>query len=177
MKREVLFFALLLGFILVVVASLNVAARGKVKVDSSPRKEGVDWERYAGRWYEVVRKPHIFEKGMHHVVATYTLRPDGVVEVTNEGYKNGKYKRATAKARTTEQPSQLMVTFFLFPAEYNILEVGEDYEYAVVGGKGANYLWILSRTPTMDEDVLAGIYERLLARGYTLDDLIMVEQQ
>lgn len=136
----------------------------------------VDLDRYLGEWYEIVRKPHSFEKGMSHVKATYTLRPDGKIDVRNEGIKNGKPKVAKGKARTTDVPGQLKVTFFIFPAEYNILELGPDYSYSVVGGSNDGYLWILSRTPTMEPEVLEGIYERLEQRGYDLSDIILVEQ-
>lgn len=138
--------------------------------------DSLDLERYLGRWYEIVRKPHFFEKGMTHVTATYSLRSDGKIEVLNQGLKNGKPKRTKATARTTEREGQLKVTFFIFPAEYNILEVAPDYSYAVVGGGSPKYLWILSRTPSQPQATLEGIYQRLAARGYDLTDLVFVEQ-
>ena len=113
---------------------------------------------------------------MSHVKATYTLLPNGKIEVRNEGMKNGKPKVAKGKARTTDVPGQLKVTFFIFPAEYNIMELAPDYSYSVVGGSNDGYLWILSRTPTMEPEVLEGIYERLEGRGYDLSDIILVEQ-
>ena len=148
----------------------------KSKANNAPTTATVDLERYQGRWFEVVRKPHSFEKGMSHVVATYTLRPDGKIGVTNEGLKKGKHRKATATARTTDTPGQLMVTFFLFPAEYNILEVAPDYSYSVVGGGSPNYLWVLSRTPSLPKATMDGIFARLRDRGYDLSDVIFVEQ-
>jgi lipocalin len=136
----------------------------------------VDWGRYTGSWYEIARKPHSFEKGMSHVKATYTARPDGTIEVRNEGIKNGKNKVTKGKARTTDTPGKLKVTFFIFPAQYNVLEVAPDYSYAVVGGSNDSYLWVLSRTPQMDAATLEEIYGRLEKRGYDLSDLIIVEQ-
>ncbi len=136
----------------------------------------VDWGRYTGSWYEIARKPHSFEKGMSHVKATYTARPDGTIEVRNEGIKNGKHKVARGKARTTNTPGQLKVTFFIFPGEYNIMELGPDYSYSVVGGSNGSYLWILSRTPELNPATLNGIYSRLEERGYDLSDLLLVEQ-
>lgn len=136
----------------------------------------VDWGRYTGSWYEIARKPHSFEKGMSHVKATYTARPDGTIEVRNEGIKNGKHKVARGKARTTNTPGQLKVTFFIFPGEYNIMELGPDYSYSVVGGSNGSYLWILSRTPELNPATLSGIYSRLEERGYDLSDLLLVEQ-
>lgn len=171
----------ILGVMLLIVGSLNLLAAEKskktAKVDSSPMDEQVDWQRYMGRWYEIARKPHFFERGMTRVVATYTMLENGKVSVLNEGYKaNGKFKSIRGKARTTEHPAQLKVTFFLFPAEYNILELGEEYEYAVVGGSNGNFLWILSRTPSLPQSTLEGIYTRLILRGYDLSNVERVEQ-
>ena len=155
--------------------TLCSSAPSKPRFDNST-VERVDLDRYLGEWYEIVRKPHSFEKGMSHVKATYTLLPDGRLDVRNEGMKNGKHKVAHGKARTTDTAGQLKVTFFIFPAEYNIMELAPDYSYSVVGGSNDGYLWILSRTPTMEPEVLEGIYERLEGRGYDLSDIVLVEQ-
>lgn len=158
--------------LLLLITTSWAPARG---VDNST-VGAVDWGRYTGSWYEIVRKPHSFEKGMSHVKATYTARPDGTIEVRNEGIKNGKHKVARGKARTTDTPGQLKVTFFIFPGEYNILELGPNYSYSVVGGSNGGYLWVLSRTPELDAATLNGIYSRLEERGYDLSDLVVVEQ-
>lgn len=173
--KMILSIAMIVGafsLLLLTTCSASKAPRG---FDNST-VTSLDLTRYTGRWYEIVRKPHFFEKGMSHVTATYTLLPDGKIEVLNEGIKSGKPKRIKGKARTTDNPGTLKVTFFVFPSEYNILELGPDYSYAVVGGSKPSYLWVLSRTPHMEPKVLEGIYERLRARGYDLSDLIVVEQ-
>ena len=162
------------GFSLLTLA-LCSSTPSKPRFDNST-VERVDLDRYLGEWYEIVRKPHSFEKGMSHVKATYTQLPDGRIDVRNEGMKNGKHKVARGKARTTDTAGQLKVTFFIFPAEYNIMELAPDYSYSVVGGSNDGYLWILSRTPTMEPEVLEGIYERLEGRGYDLSDIVLVEQ-
>lgn len=162
------------GFSLLTL-TLCSSAPSKPRFDNST-VERVDLDRYLGEWYEIVRKPHSFEKGMSHVKATYTLLPDGRIDVRNEGMKNGKHKVAHGKARTTDTAGQLKVTFFIFPAEYNIMELAPDYSYSVVGGSNDGYLWILSRTPTMEPEVLEGIYKRLEGRGYDLSDIVLVEQ-
>ncbi len=161
------------GFALLLLTTTSWAPARKV--DNSTVGP-VDWGRYTGSWYEIARKPHSFEKGMSHVKATYTARPDGTIEVRNEGIKNGKPKVTRGKARTTDIPGQLKVTFFIFPGEYNILELGPDYSYSVVGGSNGGYLWILSRTPELDAATLRGIHSRLEERGYDLSDLMPVEQ-
>lgn len=162
------------GFALLVLTTCS-ASRGKKHFDNST-VTSLNLNDYLGSWYEIVRKPHVFEKGMTHVKTTYSLLNDGRIEVRNEGIKKGKPKVSIGKARTTSNPGQLKVTFFLFPAEYNILEVAPDYSYAVIGGSSPKYLWVLSRTPQMDPALLEGILSRLEARGYDLQDLIYVEQ-
>lgn len=168
-------FAMVVGGFSLLTLTLCSARSAKPQFDNST-VDSVDLNRYTGVWYEIVRKPHSFEKGMSHVKATYTLRPDGKIDVRNEGIKNGKPKVAKGKARTTDKAGQLKVTFFIFPAQYNIMELAPDYSYSVVGGSNDGYLWILSRTPTMKPEVLEGIYSRLEDRGYDLSDVIVVEQ-
>lgn len=167
--------ALAVGLVSLFSFSLCAAAEPRRPLDKTT-VDTLDLARYLGQWYEIARKPHFFERGLTHAKATYTLRPDGRIDVLNEGIKNGKPKSAKGKARTTDVAGQLKVTFFLFPGEYNVLELGPDYSYSVVGGSDEGYLWILSRTPTMEPEVLNGIYSRLRERGYDLSDLILVEQ-
>lgn len=167
--------ALFVGGLTLLMFTLTAATQGTPKFDNST-VTAVHLPSYLGEWYEIVRKPHSFEKDMTHVKATYTLLPDGKIEVRNEGLKHGHHKIARGKARTTDNPGQLKVTFFIFPAEYNILELAPDYSYSVVGGSNDRYLWILSRTPQLAPETLEGIYERLEKRGYDLSDIIVVEQ-
>ncbi len=167
--------AMFVGGLALLAITLSSSAQQEAKFDNST-VTSLHLPSYLGEWYEIVRKPHSFEKGMTHVKATYTLLPDGKIEVRNEGLRNGKHKVARGKARTTDNPGQLKVTFFIFPAEYNILELAPDYSYSVVGGSNDRYLWILSRTPQLDPEVLEGIYERLEKRGYDLSDIVVVEQ-
>ncbi len=166
---------LVVGGLGLLALTLSSSTKHQPKFDNST-VTSLDLDNYLGEWYEIVRKPHSFEKGMSHVKTTYTLLPDGKIEVRNEGMKNGKHKVARGKARTTDNPGQLKVTFFIFPAQYNILELAPDYSYSVVGGSNDKYLWVLSRTPQMDPKVLDGIFSRLEERGYNLENIIMVEQ-
>ena len=171
--KMIISIAMVVGGLSLLLLTTCSAAPGKV--DNST-VESLDLEKYDGVWYEIVRKPHFFEKGMTHVKTTYPILPDGKIEVRNEGIKNGKNKVTKGKARTTDTPGKLKVTFFIFPAQYNVLEVAPDYSYAVVGGSNGSYLWVLSRTPQMDAATLEEIYGRLEKRGYDLSDLIIVEQ-
>lgn len=142
--------------------------------------KSLDVARYMGRWYEIARYDHRFERGMTHVMADYTLLPDGKIRVVNTGVKNGRRKQITGKAKQPDPlryPGRLEVSFFLwFYSDYYILELGENYRYSVVGSSSADYLWILSRTPQMEKSLLDGILLRLEQRGYDLSRLIFVEQ-
>jgi lipocalin len=139
-------------------------------------------EKYLGTWYEIARYDHPFERGLQGVTATYSLKPDGKINVLNEGYKNsldGKYKKAVGKAKlfNPETPRNLLVSFFwIFYAPYNILELDTDYQLALVGSNSSDYLWILSRTPQLDEKTYQMILDKAKARGYDTSKLIKVLQ-
>lgn len=127
----------------------------------------VDVSRYMGTWYEIARFPHRFQEGCVATKATYTLRQDGKVDVLNECRMenlDGAVKTAKGTARVVDEKTnaKLKVTFFWpFYGDYWIIGLGDGYEYAVVGHPGRNYLWILSRTPFMDEVLYNRIVERL----------------
>jgi apolipoprotein D and lipocalin family protein len=126
----------------------------------------VDLGRYMGTWYEIARFPHRFQEGCVATKATYALREDGKVDVLNEcrtESMDGPFKtaRGTAKVVDKKTNAKLKVTFFWpFYGDYWIIDLGDNYEYAVVGHPGRNYLWILSRTPSMDD----GLYNRIVER-------------
>ncbi len=132
----------------------------------------VDLERYLGTWHEIARYPNRFQKGCVDTTATYTFRDDGKVKVLNEcreGGPDGPVKRAEGKAWVVdpETGAKLKVQFFWpFSGAYWIIDLGENYEYAVVGHPKRKYLWILSRRPEMDELVYEGILDRLVRNGY-----------
>lgn len=137
----------------------------------------VDLSRYAGRWYEIARLPNRFEKKCaDSVTATYTLRSDGKVDVVNRCRKaNGEYTTAKGKAKIVDKKTnaKLKVTFFWpFYGDYWILDLGSNYEYAVVGAPNRDYLWILSRTPQVDEQLYQGLLAKMAARGFETERMI-----
>ena len=142
----------------------------------------VDLARYAGTWYEIASYPQRFQKGCTGTTATYTLRDDGKVEVLNRCARdslNGRVTVAKGKAKVvdTRTHAKLKVSFFWpFWGDYWIIDLGRDYEYAVVGHPKRKYLWILSRTPVMDETVYDGILDRLRAQGYDTKRLVRTLQ-
>jgi apolipoprotein D and lipocalin family protein len=145
--------------------------------------EHVDVKRYMGTWFEIARFPQRFEKGLVGVTANYTLLPNGNVRVLNTGHKqnlDGKLKTAKGKAKVVDASTnaKLKVSFFWpFAGDYWILELGKDYEYAVVGDESRKYLWILSRTPQMDEAAYNGLLERAKDKGFDISKLEKVPQK
>ncbi|MBN2494535.1 MAG: lipocalin family protein [Deltaproteobacteria bacterium] len=137
----------------------------------------VDLSRYTGTWFEIASYPQSFQEGCTGTTATYTLRADGEIGVVNRCHKgslDGKLDSAEGRARVvdTTTHAKLEVTFFWpFWGDYWIIDLGERYDYAVVGHPSRDYLWILSRTPGMQDAVYQGILERIQAKGYPLDRL------
>jgi len=150
-------------------------------IDKTTVKE-LDLNRYLGTWYEIARFPHSFEKNLVGVTATYNLREDGKIKVLNEGYKNalnGERSKAVGKAKIPNklEPGKLKVSFFwIFYADYYVLELDENYQYVMIGSSSDKYFWILSRTPQMEPAVYEMLLEKARKRGYNLDKLYKVPQ-
>ena len=142
----------------------------------------LDIERYMGHWYEIARFDHSFERGLVGCTAEYSINDDGTIKVVNSGYKrslSGPFKQSEGKARRPDEskPGMLEVSFFLnFYSQYNVLELAEDYRYAMVGSKSDKYLWILSRTPYMEQSDIDYLLRSATNRGYDISKLIWVEQ-
>ena len=132
---------------------------------------------FMGRWYEIARFDHSFERDMQKVTAEYKLLPNGNIQVINAGYRDGKFKETIGKAKTTDTSGLLRVSFFLnFYSDYRVLMIDKDYNYVLVGGNSPKYLWILSRTPHLEETTLQKIIGVAQEKGYDTDKLIFVEQ-
>jgi apolipoprotein D and lipocalin family protein len=141
----------------------------------------VDLARYLGTWYEIALFPQRFEKGCTETRATYTLRPDGDIDVVNDcvDCTSGRHRIAHGRAWVTDRTTnaKLRVRFFWpFSGKYWIIDLGENYEYAVVGHPSRTYLWILCRKPVMDAAVYAGILERLKAASWDVTKLSLTKQ-
>lgn len=144
--------------------------------------KAVDIDAYAGKWYEIARLPNRFERGLTCVTATYTPLDNGKIEVRNAGYNaaKGRFKDIKGRAwqpNAAELPGQLKVSFFgPFAGDYYIMQLADDYSHALVGSPTRDYLWVLSRTPTLDE----ATYDRLLAfaesRGFDTAAVERIDQ-
>jgi len=142
----------------------------------------VDVNRYLGKWYEIASYPAWFQKGCTGTTAEYSLLPDGKIQVINRCHKDsleGPLKESKGKAEVvdTATNAKLKVWFFWpFKGNYWIIDLNPDYQWAVVGEPSRKYLWILSRTPTMDEAVYQGILKQLSQKGYDPDKLRRTDQ-
>lgn len=142
---------------------------------------GFELNRYLGTWYEIARLDHSFERGLSSVTAEYSFRDDGGVHVVNRGLKDesGEWDEAIGKAYFVgpSDIGQLKVSFFSsFYGGYNIIELDKKgYQYSLVAGPNRDYLWILSRTPQMDPDILRSLVDNARELGFATDELIYVQ--
>jgi apolipoprotein D and lipocalin family protein len=138
--------------------------------------------RYLGSWYEIARLDHSFERGLDNITASYYLKPDGSVSVVNRGrdVKPGQWKTACGHAVLTGKPdtAALKVTFFkpFWGAYYVIALDKQDYTWAMVTSSSRKYLWILSRTPTMDPLILNELLTQAKDWQFATDKLIFPSQ-
>ncbi|MFZ4455808.1 MAG: lipocalin family protein [Bacteroidales bacterium] len=174
--KKIILFTLSLLF-------LTTACSGKNKmIDKTVVKE-LNVERYLGKWYEIARYDHSFERGMVGVTAIYSMREDGKIKVVNSGYKgtlDGKRTKAIGKAKIPDPniPSKLKVSFFwIFYGDYFVLELDKNYQWAIIGSSSDNYLWILSRTPQLEKPLYDELLAKIAKRGYDVNKLIKVEQK
>jgi apolipoprotein D and lipocalin family protein len=139
--------------------------------------KSLDLNRYAGLWYEIATIPQGFEKDCVGTTATYRVLPDGNLEVYNQCHLKtlgGEQKDIKGKAKVPDptEPGRLKVDFGMFKSgDYWVLELGETYNYAVVGTPDKKQCWILARQTTMDPVFFQAIVERLRRRGYEVEKI------
>jgi apolipoprotein D and lipocalin family protein len=140
-------------------------------------------DRYLGKWYEIARLDHSFERGLSLVTAEYRHRDDGGVAVVNRGFSSSenRWKEAEGKAYfvNTDGEGYLKVSFFgPFYGSYVVFELErENYQYAFISGPSTKYLWLLARTPSVDPRVVGKFVEMSKARGFDTESLIFVPQK
>jgi apolipoprotein D and lipocalin family protein len=151
---------------------------------SMPKKAEVvnnfDADRYLGKWYEIARFDFRFEKNLNNTTAEYSENENGTIKVVNKGfnYVKNEWSSAEGKAKFVKDPktAQLKVSFFgPFYSGYNVIALDGDYEYALVAGESLKYLWILSRTPTIPENIKQKYIQTAKEIGYETENLIWVE--
>jgi apolipoprotein D and lipocalin family protein len=172
---------LILSFLCLMVAAPSLVYG---KEDPAPLKtvSGVNLDRYLGTWYEIASYPAWFQKGCTGSTATYSQLPDGHIEVVNKCFKkslDGPQKTSKGKAEVVDNSTnaKLKVCFFWpFKGDYWIIDLDPEYRWAVVGVPSRKYLWVLSRTPFLEETVYNGILDRIAAQGYDPTRLILTPQ-
>ena len=143
--------------------------------------DNFELEKYLGKWYEIARLDHSFERDLTHVTAEYSLRDDGGVRVLNRGYsvKNNSWKEAEGKAYFVGEANQgfLKVSFFgPFYGSYIIFALDTtNYQYSLVSGPDKSYLWILARSPALQEDIKNMLIEKASASGFDTGKLIFLD--
>lgn len=174
---------------LVLIPLVLLAVKGNAQEQTLDVVPSVDLNRYAGVWYEIARLPNRFQDDcLGDVNATYTLLGDGRIKVVNRCRKeNGEFDEAEGIAKPSGEDApktKLKVRFapaflsflpFVW-GDYWIIDLAPDYTYAVVGEPNRKYLWILSRTSTMNDTTLTAILDRTKQKGYDLTGLIRTKQ-
>lgn len=170
--------------VLLVFVGLSVAP--SIVADERPVETVpfVDLTRYAGKWFEIGRLPNRFQRDCVGATAEYGVRDDGAVSVLNTCYReDGSTRSIEGKAEVRDESSnaKLQVRFngfwfkvfsWLIKADYWVIDLAEDYSYAVVGTPNRDYLWILSREPTMDEATYRGVTARVASQGFDVARII-----
>lgn len=174
MRKSLKLPTLLLCLAATVLISCESIPEGAVAV--SPFRK----EKYLGKWYEIARLDFKYEKDLDNTTAEYTLKPDGTIRVDNRGFNTvtREWKRAIGRAKFAgdENVAMLKVSFFgPFYAGYNVLAIDPEYKYALVAGKSLEYLWILSREPSIPEDVKERYLGIAKGVGYKTSDLLWVK--
>ena len=144
--------------------------------------QGFEADRYLGKWYEIARLDHSFERGLNQVTAEYSRRDDGGIRVINRGYDSAADEWEEAEGRAyfvrADDEGYLKVSFFgPFYGAYVVFGLDhENYQYSFVSGPDRSYLWLLARTPTVEQAVIDRFLAEAGALGFPTDELIFVDQ-
>ncbi len=174
---------LILSFIIIITLGTGCKTQNHSAMIDKTTVSDLDLDRYLGTWYEIARFQHSFERDLVGVTANYSLRKDGKIRVLNQGYEHsldGKLKIAEGKAKRNnpKEPGKFKVAFFLFfYAEYNVLELDENYQWAMIGSSTPNYFWILSRTPQISDELYNELVNKAEKRGYDISRIFKVPQK
>jgi apolipoprotein D and lipocalin family protein len=174
-------YAAMIAIMILTIGTQALAAKNAPSVVDS-----VDLNRYVGLWYSIASIPTTFERScVAGTTAEYTLLEDGQIQVVNTCYTSkGKKQVATGRAWIPDKDSQAKLKvsfvkflwFWLFPGDYWIIVLDQDYQYAVVGHPSYKYGWILSRTPEVPDDTLAQITSCIKEQGYQFSDFKFIDQ-
>lgn len=163
-----------LSFFCCLLPMVNCEAQNSVNNKTVSK---LDIERFLGKWYEIARFDHRFERDQKNTTAYYFMNKDGSISINNVGWKDGKRKQSTGKAKVTGIPGLLRVSFFWpFYSDYRVPLIADDYSYALIGGSDEDYLWLMSRSPNLTNAARNKMLQEATNRGYEVDNLIWVDQ-
>lgn len=175
-KRKVLVTAGILGAGTLFYLASRSKKESNVKVVTP-----FDLNRYLGRWYEIARLDFHWEKNLSNTTAHYSLNKDGSVKVVNQGWnvKKEQWELAEGKAKPRiKKTGALKVSFWgPFYDEYNVVEVTDEYQYALVFGKNTDYMWILSREKTIPDLIKQFFLLKAASYGYAIDRLVWPDHE
>ena len=165
----------------IAVAFLVVACSSPTPPPGTTVVNNFEAKRYLGKWYEIARLDHKFESGLEQVTATYSTMDDGGIRVINRGFNPDRqmWQQSVGKAYFTGDPSRaaLKVSFFgPFYGGYNVIAIDKDYRHALVCGPDKDYLWILSRTPTISSEVKQQMLTIATQQGFPVEKLLWIKQ-
>ena len=141
-----------------------------------------DVNSYAGKWYEIARLDHSFERGLEQISAEYSMRSDGGIKVINRGFntETSEWEEAEGKAYFVEEENvgHLKVSFFgPFYGSYIVFELDENVQHAFITSSDKSYLWFLSRTKEIDDTLKQSFIDQVTELGFDTDSIIFVDQQ
>ena len=176
MRRYLFVILILCGLV-----SAHAYSMGSKSLGDLETAKNVELNRYIGKWFEIARIEQRFEKGCVGSTAEYSLRADGKIAVKNTCRVrscSGRISKAKGVARVVDlkNNAKLKVSFFWpFEGDYWILELDPEYNYAVVGSPDRKSFWILSRTPTLPNDLVQSILSHFQTKGFSLDKVVFNE--
>lgn len=158
------------------VAGIAYALWPKRKIPASAIVDPFDKHRYLGKWNEVARLPNLIEKDLRDLTEEYTLNDDGTITVITRAFNPVKNKvveaTGTIKSRGRETCGQLQVAYYLpIYLDYNVLDIDEDYQYALVSGTSMDYLWLLSRENSMPGEMKQRFLQKAAGLGFEISRL------
>ena len=180
MKKSFIKIAIPVSLGILGLVILNACSSGIP--DGANAVKNFESEKYLGKWYEIARFDYRFEKNLNQVTAEYSKNSDGTIQVKNRGYDyvEQEWKQSTGEAKfvNSQNEARLKVSFFKpFWAGYNVIDLDENYKYALVAGKNLDYLWILSREKTIPDNFKTRFLNKAKSIGYDTSTLIWVEHK
>ncbi len=168
---------LLIGVLLMAISACGTSG------DELDTVEFVDIPRFMGDWYVIANIPTFLEKGAHNAVENYKLDEDGSIATTFTYRKNafdGERKEYSPRGFVTDDPSNAVWGMrFVWPikADYRIIYLADDYSLTVIGRNKRDYVWIMSRSPHIDDETYARMLKLVVSVGYDLERIRRVPQQ